>query len=105
MYHVVLFASHQRSADRIHQAEVEGALTYLADKTGGTFKHVLSATAIENELGRIAGELQPRYRVSFLTEVSPKSKLEELGVSVPNGNARTELIRLLPDEKKVPVSR
>jgi VWFA-related protein len=105
VYHVVLFESPRGSDDQFHQAEVEGALDYLTDRTGGTFERILLANAIENKLTGIAGELQPLYRVSFLTEVSPKSKLEELSVSVPNTNARAELIRLLPDEQKVPVSK
>ena len=105
VYHVVLFESPHSSDDRIHQAEVEGALTYLTDKTGGTYRRIMVATAIENELRRIAGELRPQYRVSFLTEISPKSKLEELSISLRNPNTQAELIRLLPAEQKVPVSK
>jgi hypothetical protein len=105
VYHVVLFESPQASTDQIHQAEVEGAFDYLTDKTGGAFERIMVANAIETKLMGIAGTFRPLYRVSFLTEVSPKSKLEELAVSLSNGNARAELIRLLPVEKKVPVSK
>lgn len=105
VYHTVLFESPQASDDKIHQAEVEGALNYLANETSGTFERIMVPNAIEAKLKGIADALQPVYRVSFLTEISPGSKLEELSVSVPGGNARAKLVRLLPDEKKVPVSK
>jgi VWFA-related protein len=105
VYHIIQFDSARESDDFLHQAEVEGALTYLADETGGTFQRVLAATAIETQLGRIAGELRPRYRLSFLTELSPQSKLEDISVSIANRKVHAELIRLLPEERKVPISK
>jgi VWFA-related protein len=109
VYHVILIDSPSQpsllAAELVHQAEVEGTLTHLADETGGSLKRVLMVNAVEKELGRIAAEFEPLYRVSFLTEISPNSKMEELAVSVPNRDTQVELIRLLPEEKRVPVSK
>ena len=39
-----------------------------------------------------------------LLEVLPQ-KLDDLSVSIPNRDARADLIRLLPEERKVPLSK
>jgi hypothetical protein len=106
VYHVVVFdSSRATTRDFVRRAEIEGALTHLAEKTGGTFERVLSTTIIRKELERVARELGPRYRVSFLSEVSPKSDPKELTLSVAKENVRAQLIRLLPGEKQVPAER
>lgn len=105
VYNAVVFDSNRASRNFVRRSEVEGALTYLAEKTGGTFTRVLTATSIRGELDRVASELGPLYRISFLSEISPQSDPKELSISVQKENARAELIRLLPGEKKVPASK
>ncbi len=106
VYHVVVFDSNRATTRNfVRRSEIEGTLTHLTEKTGGTFTRVLSTTSIRGELERVAGEFGPRYRISFVSEVSPKSDPKELSVSVQRENARAELIRLLPGEKEVPAER
>jgi hypothetical protein len=89
----------------MRRSEIEGTLTHLTEKTEGTYSRILTTIAIEGELARLAAEFQPVYRVSFLTELSPRSDPKELSLSVEKENARAELIRLLPGEKRVPAER
>jgi hypothetical protein len=101
VYHVVVCDSNRAARDFMRRSEIEGTLTRLTDKTEGTFSRVLTTIAIEGELARLAAEFQPAYRISFLTELSPRSDPKELSLSVTKESARAELIRLLPGEKRV----
>ncbi len=105
VYHVVVFDSRTARLDYIRRSEIEGTLTYLADETGGTYSRVLASTGIRGKLDQMAGLLGPRYQISFLSEISPKSDLKEISVSVQDEMARVELIRLQPGEKKVPATK
>jgi VWFA-related protein len=105
VYHVVVFDSRTARLDYIRRSEIEGTLTYLADETGGTYSRVLASTGIRGKLDQVAGLLGPRYQISFLSEISPKSDLKEISVSVQDEMARVELIRLQPGEKKVPATK
>lgn len=105
VYHVVVFDSRNARLDYIRRSEIEGTLTYLADETDGTYSRVLASTGIRGELDQVAGLLGPRYQISFLSEISPKSDPKEISVSVQDEGARVELIRLQPGEKKVPATK
>ena len=84
------------------RARVDGVLDELSRETSGSLKRILSATAIGNVLPRVAEEEpQPVYRVSFLTELSPETKPEDLEISVDRPGAEVALIKLLPGEKRV----
>jgi hypothetical protein len=99
-YHAVVFDSGASSTLARH--EIEGTLHELTEKRGGTLTRVLTPTALEPELGRLGAVLlQPRYRVSFLTEASHPTSSKTLSVSVKREGVRAELLRLLPGEKKV----
>ena len=85
---------------------VEDVLRGLCERSGGAFTRVLAAGALENTLGDLATQLlQPRYRISFLTEVEPQTLMENLNITVFREHARTLLIQLLPYERRVTVSQ
>jgi hypothetical protein len=98
-YYVVRYEGARSS---IHAAQVENLLRVLTEQTGGSFARVLAATALEKALGKLATRLlEPRYRVSFLTEVEPRTRKEDLTISVFKEGVTTLLIQLLPQEKHV----
>jgi VWFA-related protein len=102
VYHVVIYDASGQGGNPWQRARVDGVLDELTRKTGGSLKRILSATGIGNALTRVAEEeLQPVYRVSFLTELSPETKPEDLEISVDRAGAEVELIKLLPGEKRV----
>ncbi len=85
---------------------VEDVLRGLCERSGGAFTRVLAAGALEKTLGALATQLlQPRYRISFLTEVEPQTLMEDLNITVFREHARTLLIQLLPYERRVTVSQ
>ncbi len=102
VYHVVIYDGIGQGGNPTQRAKVDRVLNELSSETGGSLKRILSATAIGNALTRVAEEeLQPVYRVSFLTELSPETQPEDLEISVDRVGAEAELIKLLPGEKRV----
>lgn len=102
VYHVVIYDGSGQRGDPLQRAKVDRVLDDLSRETGGSLKRILSTTAIGNALTRVAEEeLQPVYRISFLTELSPETKPEDLEISVDRSGAEVELIKLLPGEKRV----
>jgi len=101
VYDVVIYEG-GRAEDSIHLARVQGVLDRLSRESGGSLERVLSVNAIEKVLlGLASGRLQPLYRVSFLTELSPQTRAEDLEVSVGRAGARARVIEVLPGEKRV----
>ena len=101
VYDVVIYEG-GRAEDSIHLARVQGVLDRLSRESGGSLERVLSVNAIEKVLLELASErLQPLYRVSFLTELSPQTGAEDLEVSVGRPGARARVIEVLPGEKRV----
>ena len=87
-------------------AQVEDSLRRLCERSGGGFTRVLSTGALEKTLGNLATQLlQPRYRISFLTEVEPRTMMENLNITVFREHATTLLLQLLPYERRVIVSQ
>lgn len=102
VYHVVIYDGSGQGGNPTQLAKVERVLNDLSSETGGSLKRILSPTAIGNALTRVAEEeLQPVYRLSFLTELSPKTKPEDLEISVDSPGAEVEILKLLPGEKRV----
>ena len=102
VYHVVIYDASGQGGNPRQRALVDNVLDNLSRETGGSLKRILSPTAIGNALTRVAKEeLQPVYRVSFLTEISPETKPEDLDISVDRVGAEVELIKLLPGEERV----
>lgn len=102
VYHVVIYDASGQGGNPSQRAKVDNVLDDLSRETGGSLKRILSANAIGNALTRVAEEeLQPAYRVSFLTELSPETKPEDLEISVDRSGAEVELRKLLPGEKRV----
>lgn len=101
VFDVVLYEGAE-SGDFIKRAKVDGVLATLSSETGGSLKRILSVNALENTLVRLATEqLAPTYRVSFLTEMSPRTTAAELQVSVRRQGVEATVIRLLPGERRV----
>ena len=105
VYHVVIYENRGVEGEARRQSEVNDALDHLTKETGGSLTRVLASTGIESGLGKIADELRPRYLLSFLTEIKPKSDQKELSPTVPGRDARVEILRLLPGEKIVPATK
>lgn len=105
VYHTVIYENRALAGDARRQSEVNDTLDRLTRETGGTLIRVLASTGIESGLTRIADELRPRYLISFLTEIKPKSEAKELVLDVPGRGAQVEIIRLLPGEKTVQATR
>ncbi len=90
----------------LNSAQVENALRRLCERSGGAFTRILSAGALENTLGHLATRLlQPRYRISFLTEVEPRTLMEDLKITVFREHVTTLLLQLLPYERHVTASQ
>ena len=90
----------------LNSAQVENALRRLCERSGGAFTRILSAGALENTLGHLATRLlQPRYRISFLTEIEPHTLMEDLKITVFREHVTTLLIQLLPYERHVTASQ
>ena len=102
VYHVVIYDGSGQGGNPTQRAKVDRALDDLSRDTGGSLKRILSTTAIGSSLARVAEEeLQPVYRVSFLTELSPETKAEDLEIAVDRAGAEVKLIKLLPGERRV----
>ena len=87
---------------RDQRAQMESFLATLAQVSGGRFTKILTATPLPSHLGELGAELmRSRYRVSFLTEVEPRTTLENLSVRVIQEGARALPIRLLRYEQVV----
>ena len=105
VYHVVIYENRGAEGEARRQSEVNDTLDHLTKETGGSLTRVLASTGIESGLAKIADELRPRYLLSFLTEIEPKSDQKELALCVPGRDDRVEIIRLLPGEKIVPAAK
>jgi hypothetical protein len=104
VYHIVMFDS-KLERDFRRSGEIEETLNHLKEETGGSLDRLIAATGMKSALESLATELRPTYSVSFLTEISPKTKAEDLSISVPNRDVRAEIIRLLREEKTVPATK
>ena len=103
-FYVVRYEGNFRGS--FNSAQVEELLRGLCERSGGGYTRVLSAGALEKALGNLATRLlQPRYRISFLTEVEPRTMMENLNITVFREHATTLLIRVLPYERRVTVSQ
>jgi hypothetical protein len=101
-YHVVNYDAAGQGGNVSQRARVENTLEELTKDSAGSLRRILSVTAIGGALTRLAEEhLQPIYRVSFLTEVSPETQPDDLEISIDRSGAKTELVKLLPGEKRV----
>jgi len=90
----------------LNSAQVENALRRLCERSGGAFTRILTAGALEKTLGHLATRLlQPRYRISFLTEVEPRTLMENLKITVFREHVTTLLLQLLPYERHVTASQ
>ena len=88
--------------DFIKRAKVDDVLDRLSRESGGSLNRLLSVNALERALLRLASEqLQARYRVSFLTELSPPTDSGDLQVSVRRAGAEAAVVGLLPGERRV----
>lgn len=105
VYHVVIYENRGAEGGARRQSEINDTLDYLTKETGGSLTRVLASTGIESGLANIADELRPRYVLSFLTEIKPKSNLKELSLSAPGPDIRVEILRLLPGEEIVPATK
>ena len=101
VFDVILYEG-GRAGDFMKRAKVDDVLDRLSRESGGSLKRFLSVNALEGALLRLASEqLQPRYRVSFLTELFPPTDPSELQVSVRRAGAEAAVVGLLPGERRV----
>jgi len=101
VFNVILYEG-VSSGDFIKRAKVDDVLDRLSRESGGSLKRLLSVNSLERTLLRLTSEqLQPRYRVSFLTELSPQTDAGDLRVSVRREGAKAEVVGLLPGERRV----
>ena len=101
-FHVILYDPPHQMTRFEQRAQMENFLPTLAQVSGGGFTKILAAAALPNHLGELGAELmRHRYRVSFLTEVEPRTTLENLSVRVIREGARALPIRLLQHEQVV----
>jgi hypothetical protein len=104
VYHIVVFDSGLEQNFR-RRGEIEETLEHLKEETGGSLTRLIAATGMKRTLDSLATELRPTYRVSFLTEISPRTKIEDLSISVSHRSAQTKIIDLLREEKAVPSTK
>jgi len=105
VFDVVLYEGAE-TGDFMKRAKVDDVLDRLSEESGGSLTRLLSVNALENTLLRLASEtLQPAYRVSFLTELSPPPSLDDLQVTVRRTGGRAAPLRLLPGETRVEPDR
>ena len=101
VFDVILYEG-ASGGDFIKRAKVDDVLDQLSRESGGSLKRLLSVNALESTLLRLASDqLQPRYRVSFLTELSPPTDSGDLQVSVRRAGAEAAVVGLLPGERRV----
>ncbi len=101
-FHVILYDPPYQTTWFERRSQMENFLQTVAQVSGGRFTKILAAAALPNHLGDLGAELmRPRYRVSFLTEVEPRTTLENLSVRVIREGARALPIRLLRHEQVV----
>lgn len=104
-FYIFLYDPPQRSSHYERRALMENFLATLAQVTGGGFEKILAGAALPVELGELGAELmQPGYRLSFLTEVEPRTTLESLSIRVTREGTRVHPIRLLRHERIVTTS-
>lgn len=95
-----------QAGDFLQRAKVDDVLNRLSTESGGSLNTLLSVNALESTLVRLASEqLRPRYRVSFLTELSPQTDSADLQVTVRRAGAEAVVIGLLPGERRVESGR
>lgn len=105
VFDVVLYQGAE-VGDFMKRAKVDDVLDRLSEESGGSLTRLLSVNALENTLLRLASEtLQPAYRVSFLTELSPPPSLGDLQVTVHRTEGKASALRLLPGETRVEPQR
>ena len=101
LFYVILHNPPTQGTSPEQRAQID-FLSTLTLVTGGRFTKIRAAAALPNHLGELGAELmQRRYRVSFLTEVEPRTTLENLSVRVIREGARALPIRLLRQEELV----
>ena len=95
-----------QAGDFMQRAKVDDVLDRLSTESGGSLDTLLSVNALESALVGLASEqLRPRYRVSFLTELSPGTDSADLQVTIRREGAEAVVIRLLPGERRVEPGR
>ena len=101
-FYVIFYDPPHQATHFERHAQMENFLATLAQISGGRFTKILATVALPHHMGELGAELvQPRYRVSFLTEVEPRTLLENLSVRVIREGARALPIRLLRHEQIV----
>jgi hypothetical protein len=99
---VILYDPPDETSSFERRAQMENFLATLAQQSGGRLTRILAAASLPDALGELGAELmQPRYRVSFLTEVEPPTTLENLSVRIAREGARVTRTRLMRRERVV----
>jgi len=102
LFYVFLYDPLYQASYDERRAHMEEFLKALAEGSGGGFMKVHAPSTLPDRLGALGTELvRPFYRVSFLTEVEPRTVLEQLSVNVAKQGAKALLIRLLREEQIV----
>jgi hypothetical protein len=102
LIYVILHDPPDQTSRFERRAQMENFLATLAQVSGGRFTRILAAPSLPDVLGELGAELmQPRYRVSFLTELEPYTMVENLTVQTTRDGARATSIRLLRHERVV----
>jgi len=102
LFYVFLYDPLYQASYDERRAHMEEFLKALAEGSGGGFMKVQAPSTLPDRLGALGTELvRPFYRVSFLTEVEPRTVLEQLSVNVAKQGAKALLIRLLREEQIV----
>jgi hypothetical protein len=100
--YVILYDPPEQTSGFEGRARMGNFLATLAQQSGGRLTRILAAASLPDVLGELGAELmQPRYRVSFLTEVEPPTTLENLSVRLTREGARVTRTRLMRRERVV----
>ncbi|MGH9462781.1 MAG: hypothetical protein ACRD1X_16315 [Vicinamibacteria bacterium] len=100
--YVILYDPPEQTSRFERRAQMENFLATLAQRSGGRLARILAAASLPDVLGELGAELmQPRYRVSFLTEIEPPTSLENLSVRLTRDGARLTRTRLMRRERVV----
>ena len=101
-FYVVFYDNPHQTAHFERRTQMENFLATLAQLSGGRFVKLQAMAAFSKHLGELGTEvMRPRYRVSFLTEIEPRTTLETLSVRVHREGARALPMRLLHQEQAV----
>ena len=102
LIHVVLYDPPDQTSRFERRAQMENFLATLAQQSGGRLTRILAAASLPDVLAELGAELmQPRYRVSFLTEIEPPTTVENLSVQLTREGARVTRTRLMRRERVV----